>query len=174
MNEVQSLFSKIKSDLGIYSNGLEKYTQEQFFFKHSEEVWSLAEMYHHVLGSAKNYSLKNAINCINKQEGQIGGDLSPNGASILAAGGLPQIKIKNPIPSKMEVNEVGYYKNKTQELISELEIKAEIVLADDGSYKISHPILGFLSAIQWIQFIEMHNRHHLTQKKELEAFAGVV
>jgi hypothetical protein len=36
--------------------------------------------------------------------------------------------------------------------------------------KAMHPGLHYLSAREWLQFSEMHFRHHLRQKERLDAF----
>ena len=36
--------------------------------------------------------------------------------------------------------------------------------------KAKHPGLGYLNASEWLQFADMHMRHHLRQKKRVDEF----
>ncbi|HWY36373.1 MAG TPA: hypothetical protein VNX68_17140, partial [Nitrosopumilaceae archaeon] len=36
--------------------------------------------------------------------------------------------------------------------------------------KEKHPVLGFLSAKEWLQAVEMHFRHHIQQKERIDIF----
>jgi hypothetical protein len=48
------------------------------------------------------------------------------------------------------------------------------VESDLGTYKTQHPALGMLNAKEWFHSLEMHSRHHLNQKAELEALSAHV
>lgn len=39
--------------------------------------------------------------------------------------------------------------------------------------KTKHPGLDYFSAIEWLQFAEMHLRHHLRQKKRIDHFLKI-
>jgi hypothetical protein len=47
----------------------------------------------------------------------------------------------------------------------EMEQAFELILSNQPKGKSKHPGLGYFSAEEWLQFAEMHFRHHLTQKK---------
>jgi hypothetical protein len=34
--------------------------------------------------------------------------------------------------------------------------------------KVRHPGLGYFNALEWLQFADMHMRHHLRQKRRIE------
>jgi hypothetical protein len=36
--------------------------------------------------------------------------------------------------------------------------------------KSEHPVFGFLNGFEWLQYSEMHMRHHLKQKQKIEGF----
>jgi len=60
-----------------------------------------------------------------------------------------------------------------------LNVKAEMnraaILISKSSFKgkTKHPGLHYFSATEWLQFAEMHFRHHLRQKKRIEDFLKV-
>jgi hypothetical protein len=43
---------------------------------------------------------------------------------------------------------------------------------DDGSYKTLQVAIGWLDAKEWFYLHEMHYRHHLRQKTELESLSA--
>ena len=66
--------------------------------------------------------------------------------------------------------------SKEQLLGDLIELKNEIntigVLISKNSFKgkTKHPGLNYFNANEWLQFAEMHFRHHLRQKKRIEDF----
>jgi hypothetical protein len=40
--------------------------------------------------------------------------------------------------------------------------------------KTKHPGFHYLNAIEWLQFIEMHFRHHLKQKKRIDKYLNSI
>jgi len=55
-------------------------------------------------------------------------------------------------------------------LIMEMEQAAELISSNQPKGKSKHPGLGYFSAEEWLQFAEMHFRHHLTQKKLIDNY----
>ena len=51
-------------------------------------------------------------------------------------------------------------------------MNGQVILMTARKYKgkTKHPGLGYFSAEEWLQFAEMHFRHHLRQKKRIDEF----
>ncbi|MCP2034212.1 hypothetical protein L1279_001195 [Planomicrobium sp. HSC-17F08] len=47
------------------------------------------------------------------------------------------------------------------------ELKASTINPD---YKVKHGGFGWLNAEEWLELVNMHSRHHLRQKEELERY----
>jgi hypothetical protein len=66
--------------------------------------------------------------------------------------------------------------SKEQVLHSLRKIKAKmneissVILRSPFNGKTKHPGLGYFSAHQWLQFAEMHLRHHFRQKRRIDTF----
>ncbi len=158
----------------IYLDGLNSYSEEQFMFKQAKEIWSLAEMYEHVYESNTMFFLANSNKCILQRKGQLGGEISVFGKSVLEKLSFPAIKIKVPEvfgEVKFDLKPMDFYKSYFSELpnaIKELEIK---VLDANPEYKILHPAhFDYLNANEWLILAQIHMKHHLRQKKELESY----
>ena len=52
-----------------------------------------------------------------------------------------------------------------KQTVNELQ---QLLLTGDFKGKTKHPGLGYFSAAQWLQFADMHFRHHLMQKKKID------
>jgi hypothetical protein len=81
---------------------------------------------------------------------------APSNAYIMQPESKEQL-VKDLLNLKEEMNRVGA-------LISQT-----IALG-----KTKHPGLGYFSAEEWLQFAGMHFRHHLRQKKRIDAFLKVM
>ncbi len=173
MKTPQQIIQELNDLLDTYKSGLDSYSEEIFTFKTNEDTWSLAQMYEHICSSSQKFFLANTKRCLEQRNGQEGGEPTEHGLKLMDFGAFPNIKIKVPEAVKSEViasHKESYYE--AIEIIRESANKMEAAVeADGGNYRISHPIFGFLNAYQWFLNLEMHTRHHLKQKIELEALA---
>lgn len=172
------IYHKIEEVFAEYAAGLEKYSVSQFEFKAAEDIWSLAQMYEHVCLTSKKFFLANTKRCLEKRNGQEGGEKNSSGENVFKYGGFPP-KLKFKMPAAVaEIPIVGQsidqYKKEIEEILSSAKMFIEAVEADFGMYKSQHPALGMLNAKEWFHSLEMHTRHHLNQKAELEALAAHV
>lgn len=169
------VYDKLEEIIGYFITELESYPEEKFQYKHDEEIWSLAQMYQHVY-TASTFFMYSAGNCLQQRKGGYEGSKTPTGIGLYQKNSFPDIKIKQPkewtrgAPEAKPKSETA---QQWQALLPKLKSLAEQILQDDGSYKNKHVIFGMLNAAEWYQQIEMHIRHHLKQKKELEGFAGL-
>ena len=60
--------------------------------------------------------------------------------------------------------------NALLKLKDELNKAAALVSTRSGKGKTKHPGLHYFTAREWLQFADMHMRHHLRQKKRIEEF----
>jgi DinB superfamily len=168
------ILSNIKEDLEIYKSGLESYSDAAFEFKSDADTWSLGQMYEHVFSSAQKFFLANSKRCIEKRNGQEGGEANEKGKQLMAFGAFPDIKIKVPAAVTTEIiakSKETYFAD-IEIVMKSAESLLEGLATDEGVYRIAHPVFGFLNANEWYLNLEMHNRHHLKQKAELETLAN--
>lgn len=165
------------SDLKLieeYKNQLLRYSPEQLWYIPEPGVWSICQMYNHLIEVAQEY-LDNAAACMAASEAQPLGKTEA-GERLYALGGFPPKKIKLPaalehIPSHSETKEeLAAGLDQLIQKMMEWEDKVDKV---NPTHKIKHGGFGWLNAREWFDLIGMHFRHHLLQKSELEQKLGV-
>lgn len=165
---------KTEALFDIYRNSLLEYAEKDFSFKASPETWSLAQMYEHVCVSARKFFLANTKRCLEQRNGQVGGEKNAAGENVFKYGGFPPMKFKVPEALNAEGllgREKSAYLLEIEEILESARLMIKPLESDSGEYKTLHPVLGWLNAIEWFQNLEMHTRHHLRQKTELENLA---
>jgi hypothetical protein len=161
MNELQ-LIETYKSDL-------QNYSVEQLRHIPEAGVWSLCQMYDHVILVAHEY-LDQLESCASASEEQTLGK-TEFGEKLFRNGGFPPIKIRlpdemNAPPNNSETNEELMRRvDQVIERMKDWEGKVDTI---NPNYKIKHGGFGWLNAREWYDLIGMHFRHHLRQKSELE------
>jgi len=160
------------SDLKLinsYKNELQNYSLEQLRYISEEGVWSIGQMYDHLILVAHEY-LDNMEACATSNEEQPLGK-TQFGVQLYRNGGFPPIKIRLPD----ELNSSPNNSDSKEELISRMNQliqrlrnwKSEVDNINSNN-KVEHGGFGWLNAREWYDLVEMHFRHHLRQKGELE------
>ncbi|CEJ70078.1 hypothetical protein BN1195_02381 [Chryseobacterium oranimense G311] len=88
---------------------------------------------------------------------------------MLLQNSFPDIKIKGN--SYIPVNDSIFINTTKKDLILLLERSRVLwkrINNENISGKAEHPGFSYLSPMEWYQFAEMHIRHHIQQKKEIE------
>ena len=173
MNNKEALIS-IQNIFKIYFEALSKYSEKDFFYKSDINTWSLSQMYEHICSSSKFFFLANTKRCLQKRNGQEGGFMNAKGEGLFKNGGFPsdlKVKVPEKVASVLIGKEAIYYSSEIKEIIVSAIDFESLLDEDEGSYKIEHPVFGLLNAEEWFKNLEMHSRHHLKQKEELEALA---
>ncbi|MDG5473144.1 DinB family protein [Jeotgalibacillus sp. ET6] len=160
--------------IDAYKGFLQNYSMEQLRHVPEEGVWSVGQMYDHLIVSAQDY-LDNVEDCASAGREQEDGK-TEFGETIFSTGGFPPIKIKLPD----EMNAPPDNSKSREVLILELEqlmtrVKEwEKKVGDiNQKYKAEHGGFGWLNAREWFALIEMHFRHHLMQKDDLDKRLGL-
>lgn len=157
--------------LNDYKSEVLKYSDTDFNFKKSPEIWSIGQLYEHLTLSASYFFLKNIKYCIEQRNGQIGGDMNSNGENVFKYNSFPPIKVKVPGNAPEPVAKAQkHYHDELGKIVQQIENQFNEVAENDGNYKTLHPAFSWHNAQQWLQSFEMHHRHHLRQKAELEAY----
>jgi hypothetical protein len=152
-----------------YKSYLQNYSLEQLRYISAEGVWSIGQMYDHLIVVAHEY-LDNAETCSAAKEEQALGK-TEFGEHLFKIGGFPPIKIRLPD----ELNSPPINSDSKEDLmkrleqvmqrLSQLEFEVDAI---NPNYKVKHEGFGWLNAREWCDLVSMHFRHHLRQKCELE------
>jgi len=169
------VYPNLETVVNQYISSLDDYSDEQFFFKTNEETWSLGQMYEHLTVSSQFFFLANCVRCLEKRKGQEGGEKNEFGEKLFIKGSFPPVKLKipdairGPEPIAKTREE---YRNILAKILTDSQNLIEAVSNDDGSYKALQVAMGWLDAKEWYYLHEMHYRHHLRQKTELESLSA--
>lgn len=157
--------------LAIFKNVLSNYSDEQLRYISNEGVWSLGQMFDHIIIVAHEY-LDSVEMCSTINADQALGK-TPSGKKLFEDGGFPPIKIRLPEEMNASPNNSGTgetLKKRIEELIERLEYWTSKVEAINPNSKAEHGGFGWLNAKEWFELVEMHSRHHVRQKEELESY----
>ncbi|TVX96287.1 DinB family protein [Cohnella terricola] len=155
--------------IDLYKTNLKRYSIDQLRYVSEQGVWSLGQMFDHVILAALDY-LVQVQRCASASEEQRQGKTEA-GDQLFNAGSFPPIKIKLPdgpenTPSNSEtVDDLMRGFDTVLKRMSEWEEKVHTI---NPNYKVRHDGFGWLNAREWYELVGMHFRHHLRQKVELE------
>ncbi|MBH5318439.1 DinB family protein [Paenibacillus sp. GSMTC-2017] len=152
-----------------YKSDWQYYSLEKLRYKSGPEVWSLGQMYDHLILTALDY-FEQVETCASATVEQPLGKTEA-GEFIFKTGGFPPIKIKLPegpenSPSNLEsIEDLTGGLDQVLQKIGELETSVNQI---NPNFKVKHDGFGWLNGQEWFALVGMHFRHHLRQKSELE------
>lgn len=157
--------------LNSFKSDLYNYSLEQLSYVSEEGVWSVGQMYDHLIVVAHEY-LDNMETCATLNEEKTLGK-TQFGEQLFRNGGFPPIKIRLPDEQNAPPNN----SNSKEDLISRMDLLIQRVSCWESKVeyinqnsKVEHGGFGWLNAKNWYDLVGMHFRHHLRQKEELERY----
>lgn len=150
--------------------GLDHYTLAELHSKPSPASWSLGQVYSHLIANTRYYIEEAKIGL--RSDDHWHEPALPEGAVMLANNAFPDTIIEGPDTS----TDIPQPHSKEELKTALLQIKDEmtnvLMLISNSHHKgkTKHPGLGYFSAHDWLQFADMHFRHHLRQKKRIDKF----
>lgn len=154
-----------------FKSELHNYSLEQLRYISEEGVWSIGQMYDHLILVAHEY-LYNMETCAKLNEEQSLGK-TQFGEQLFRNGGFPPIKIRLPDGLNSPPNnsdskeELVSRMDQVIQRLSQWESKVDYI---NPNNKVKHGGFGWLNAREWYDLVDMHFRHHLRQKDELESY----
>lgn len=152
-----------------YRLDLKKYSARQLRYISGPEIWSIGQMYDHLIAVAMEY-LDFVQDCAECAEEQPLGK-TPGGEDVFRRGGFPPIKIKLEGAQAASPNNALSSEELDEGLANVLARMREWEPKLGGVHpggKVRHGGFGWLNAQEWYRLIGMHFRHHLRQQAELE------
>jgi hypothetical protein len=165
------------SDLKLidtYKSFLQTYSLEQLRHKPEQGVWSVGQMYDHLIVVAHEY-LDRAESCTTTVGEQKHGK-TEFGEYLFNIGGFPPIKIKlpdeldTPPDNSKSKEDIMLELDRLMQRMKELEMKVDDI---NPNHKVEHGGFGWLNAQEWFSLVGMHFRHHLRQKYDLDEKLGL-
>jgi DinB superfamily len=152
-----------------YKSFLQTYPPEQLRYIPEQEVWSIGQMYNHLLVVAHEYL--DSVEACALAGGERAQGKTEFGDYLFNIGGFPPIKIKlpselNAAPDNTKTKED--IRRELDHLMSRMTELKKKVVEINPNYKQEHGGFGWLNAHEWFDLVGMHFRHHLRQKYELD------
>ncbi|MES2003384.1 MAG: DinB family protein [Bacteroidota bacterium] len=160
--------SKLSIDKWV--DELDRYSEDQLVTQPASGTWSIGQLYLHLLDDTAFYVTQIHI-CVSTNE-FADEKMSDFGLTLFASKSFPDQRIEGassnasiPQPANKET-----IRKRLRELRSALQSAETMLLETNLHGKTKHPGLGYFNAEEWLQFADMHFRHHLRQKKRIDAF----
>ncbi|TMU88351.1 DinB family protein [Bacillus sp. BHET2] len=155
--------------LETYKSFLQNYSLDQLRYIPEQGVWSIGQMYNHLIVVAHEYL--DSVEACALADGEQKQGKTEFGEYLFNIGGFPPIKIQLP----PELNTPPVNTKMKEDIIRELDQlmkrmkKLKMKVVDiNPHYKVEHGGFGWLNAQEWFDLVGMHFRHRLRQKYELE------
>ena len=160
----------LNNTINYYINQLEQYTFDELCTKPSPASWSLGQMYLHLIADT-NFYIEEIKICITNNDNQFK-EAAPAAKAMFLNNSLPDEDVIGD-PSNAAIPQPGSKDDLTNGFISlkdELNKLSAAISCTTYKGKTKHPGLNYFNAEEWLQFAYMHFRHHLRQKKRIDAF----
>jgi len=157
-----------KRTVDFWINGLDQYSFAQLHAKPRLAGWSIGQVYMHLLNETAFY-LGQARVCLSTND-HATDEATANAKMMFDSNSFPDEIIEGP-PSNAHTPQP---EGKDQLKIGLLRLRNEAVeigaLISSSTFrgKTKHPGLHYFSAAEWLQFADMHFRHHLRQKERID------
>jgi len=164
------LIENFNRTIEIWIKALEGYDYAQLTARPSPNSWSIGQVYMHLLDDTSYYVEQIQI-CVTNND-KASEQPTPAGNIMLLNNDFPD-EILEGAPSNAYIPQPESRDRLTADMLNlKMAMNNAATLISESPFhgKTPHPGLGYFSALDWLQFADMHLRHHLRQKKRIDAF----
>lgn len=161
--------TELENTIDTWIDALRKYDIAVLQTRPDQHSWSLGQVYLHILEDTGFY-IEQAERCLCHSENQ-SAKMTGFAASLFSNNGFPDEKIEGDPGAGKSVLQPA---DKAELCKQMVHLKTRLTslwkriseISDSGKTK--HPGLGYFNAREWLEFAEMHMRHHQRQKRRIE------
>ncbi len=168
----KSSVKKCLDTISVWEQSLVGYSLKQLQDKPDKDCWSLGQVYLHLIDQTERYNMQQIEICLasnrNAQKNK-----SVEGQKVFGHNAFPALKLKGPSSNYNNLEQpihIGSLRVAIIGLKKQITLLDKKISASKFQGKTKHPGFGYLNASEWLQFIEMHFRHHLRQKRRIDAY----
>ena len=167
------VIDRFNKTINRWMEALSKYDFSTLCTKPSPEHWSLGQVYMHLIENT-NYFIEQAKTCATTDDNATE-QCSEEAEEMFRKNSFPDALLDGPPENALTPQP----ESKEQVMNELLKIKSDaaqvhaMIQASQHYGKTKHPGLNYFSANEWIQFAEMHLRHHFRQKERIDAFLRI-
>lgn len=165
------IIDQFNDTIDIWIAELQQYRFDELLAKPDAGSWSVGQVFVHVIEDTKYYIGQIAF-CLNKGE-YVSEKMSESAKTMFLNNEFPDKKIKgDPFISENVQQPISkqQLREKMLELKQEMGLMWNRLISTDRIGKAKHPGLGYFSGTEWVQYADMHLRHHLRQKERIDHF----
>ena len=147
---------------------LNDYTLEMLCRKPREDAWSLGQVYSHITDDTAWFVEQMAAAI--KTQDDSDKEMHEHARAMIQNNSFPDVMIQGPATG-IFIKQPGSVEEVREKLSAIKEEVNKLYASFDPSKAIGktrHPGLLYFNTLDWLQFAEMHLRHHLRQKKRID------
>lgn len=165
----RTLLDRFNKTIQQWIDSLDDYSLEMLQQRPAVDSWSLGQVYIHIIEDTTFYldQMKAALASDNLHAEK---SMHARAKAIFENGGLPDMALENPF-NDINLRQPASKGELLQSLTSIKENVNELLASVDLSKakgKTEHPGFAFFDTWEWLQFAEMHMRHHIRQKRRID------
>jgi len=164
------LIENFNRTIDIWIRALEGYDYDQLTARPSPTSWSLGQVYMHLLDDT-SYYIEQIKVCVTNND-QASEQPTAAGKIMLLNNDFPD-EILEGAPSNAYITQPESKEQLTADMLNlktTMNNAATLISERPFHGKTKHPGLGYFGANEWLQFADMHLRHHLRQKRRIDDF----
>jgi len=164
------LIENFNHTIDNWINALKWYNYAQLTTKPSPSRWSIGQVYMHLLDDTYYYIEQIQVCVANNDHAS--DHATPEGKIMLLNNDFPD-EILEGSPSNAFMPQPESKEQLMSDLLNlKMSMNNAATLISESPFhgKTKHPGLDYFNANEWLQFAEMHLRHHLRQKKRIDTF----
>ncbi|MFT3823310.1 MAG: DinB family protein [Chitinophagaceae bacterium] len=167
-SNVQTILGQFNNTIRQWIGFLDDYSLEQLSIQPQPASWSLGQVYIHLLNETGYYieQMKVATATNANSEKQMHRD----GLAMFQNNSFPDMQLEGPATNTYipQPDDKEVLRQQLLSLQNEVNNIFAVTTTTISTGKTEHPGLGFFTSLQWLQFAEMHMRHHLRQKNNID------
>ena len=168
--ELTKLIHDFNNSVDHWIMELNQYNLKDLMRKPATNSWSLGQVYCHIILET-TFFLQQVRICASTTENSTE-EASAEAKAMFKENAFPDIALQGP-PSNNNVPQPDSIEDLREQLLS-LKIEARLLVSllqsEQSTGKTRHPGLNYFGATEWLQFAEMHLRHHFRQKARIDDF----
>jgi hypothetical protein len=169
ISNVTALLKQFNDTIQHWIDQLDSYSIEMLCQQPQADAWSLGQVYIHIIEDTTFYleQMKAALASKNRYAER---SMRSRARIMFENNEFPNMVLENPFndinlkqpQSKEELLQaLGSIKDEVNQLFKHIDLSS-------AKGKTEHPGFAFFDAFEWLQFGEMHMRHHLRQKRRID------
>ncbi|UZR97177.1 DinB family protein [Chondrinema litorale] len=165
---------KFNKTIDYWIDELSRYSIEQLLIKPDNKSWSLGQVYEHLIEDSNWYNSQIKLALASDAYATI--ETSDKAKELLERGSFENKKIKGVALNASKVKQptsVSQLKSDMENLKNDTNMLWDEMQITSSNGKAKHPGFGYFNCFEWLAFSEMHMRHHVTQKENIDRFLDI-